>query len=115
MLLKDVRLCKTEDEKLALAPFFRCNTAPGVLVTWMRNKKKLYLQYCSNINPGTCCYHKMVFGFTSYEQTLLFGVQRINWTVGSRNEMSCGRSQEAHSGVVDDILDGHFSTPLHYK
>lgn len=57
----------------------------------------------------------MVFGFTSYEQTLLFGVQRINWTVGSRNEMSCGRSQEAHSGVVDDILDGHFSTPLHYK
>lgn len=46
---------------------------------------------------------------------MLFGVQSINRTAGSGNQMSCGRIQEAHRGFVDGVLEEHFSISLHHK
>lgn len=58
---------------------------------------------------------KSGFGLTFYEQSVLFGVQSINRTAGSSNQMSCGRNQEAHRGFVDGVLEEHFSISLHHK
>lgn len=58
---------------------------------------------------------KRGFGLTFYEQSVLFGVQSINRTAGSSNQMSCGRNQEAHRGFVDGVLEEHFSISLHHK
>lgn len=55
------------------------------------------------------------FRFTAYEKSLLLGVQSINRIAGSSNQMSFGRNQRAHSFVVDDILEEHFSISLHHK
>lgn len=58
---------------------------------------------------------RCLFGLTFYEQCVIFGVKSKDGTAVGGHQMSWGKRQAAHDGPAEDVLQKHFSIPLHHE